>query len=77
VVYSIPNSFPQDQENRDFSYALLGFQSDGRERVQGRWSSGQSIGGNDAFSSRPMEPLGEAPNPGRAREGSGAQAEQL
>lgn len=77
MVYPIPNSFPQDQENRDFSYSFLGFQRDGSEPVQGRWSSGPSIDGNDAFSSRPMEPMGEVPNLGRAREGSGAQAEQL
>lgn len=73
----IPNSFPQDQENLDFSYAFLGFQRDGSEPVQGRWSEGPSIDGNGTFTSRPMEPLGEVPNLGRAREGSGAQAEQL
>jgi len=76
-VYPIPNSHPQDEENRDFSYAFLGFQQDGSEPVQGRWSSGQSIDGNDAFTSRPMEPLGEVPNLGRAKPKSGAQAEQL
>jgi Mn-containing catalase len=76
-VYPIPNSHPQDEENRDFSYVFLGFQQDGSEPVQGRWSEGPSIDGNDTFTSRPMEPMGEVPNLGRARPNSGAQAEQL
>ncbi|WP_322895759.1 manganese catalase family protein [Yoonia sp. 67] len=76
-VFPIPNSFPQTDENQDFNYTFLGFQNDGSEPVQGRWSEGPSIDGNDAFSSRPMEPMGDVPNLGRAAEGSGAQAEQL
>jgi Mn-containing catalase len=76
-VFPIPNSFPQEQENQDFNYTFLGFQNDGSEPVQGRWSEGQSIDGNGSFSSRPMQPLGEKPNLGRAKTNSGAQAEQL
>lgn len=76
-VYPIPNSHPQEEENREFSYAFLGFQQDGSEPPQGRWSEGQSIDGNGTFSSRPMEPPGEEPSLGRARPNSGAQAEQL
>ncbi|WEJ34998.1 manganese catalase family protein [Devosia sp. SD17-2] len=76
-VFPIPNSHPQEEENLDFSYVFLGFQHDGSEPVQGRWSSGQSIDGNGSFTSRPMEPLGEVPNLGRAKPKSGAQAEQL
>jgi Mn-containing catalase len=76
-VFPIPNSHPQEEENLEFSYSLLGFQQDGSEPPQGRWSSGASIDGNGSFSSRPMEPLGEEPNLGRARPSSGAQAEQL
>ncbi|GAB1584089.1 MULTISPECIES: manganese catalase family protein [Phyllobacteriaceae] len=76
-VYPIPNSHPQSEENREFSYAFLGFQQDGSEPPQGRWSDGQSIDGNGTFASRPMQPLGEEPSLGRARPNSGAQAEQL
>lgn len=76
-VFPIPNSFPQEQEKTEFSYAFLGFQNDGSEPVQGRWSQGQSIDGNSSFTSRPMKPLGEKPNLGRAKPNSGAQAEQL
>jgi hypothetical protein len=75
-VFPIPNSHPQEEENRDFSYAFLGFQQDGSDPPQGRWSKGESIDGNGSFSSRPMEPQGENPNLGRAKPNSGAQAEQ-
>jgi len=76
-AFPIPNSHPQEEENREFSYAFLGFQQDGSEPPQGRWSQGGSIDGNASFSSRPMEPLGEEPSLGRARPKSGAQAGQL
>jgi Mn-containing catalase len=61
TVMPIPNSFPQDQENQEFSYAYLGFKADGSEPASGRWSEGPSIDGNGEFSVRHMEPLGEEP----------------
>jgi Mn-containing catalase len=76
-VFPIPNSHPQDEEKREFSYSYLGFKQDGSEPAQGRWSEGESIDGNGTFETRNMEPLGEEPNLGRARPGTGAQAEQL
>lgn len=76
-AFPIPNSFPQDQEKTDFSYAYLGFQADGSEPVAGRWSDGQSIDGKGEFTAQPMQPLGEEPNLGAARPQSGAQSEQI
>lgn len=76
-VLPIPNSFPQEQENQEFNYVFLGFQQDGSEPPAGRWSKGKSIDGNNTFSSRPMEPLGDEPALGRARSNSGAQEEQM
>jgi Mn-containing catalase len=77
VQLPIPNSFPQEEENQDYNYTYLGFMADGSQPVQGRWSEGPSIDGNDTFSSRHMEPAGEEPALGRARPNTGAQAEQL
>ncbi len=77
AVFPIPNSHPQAEENTDFSYAFLGFQIDGIEMPQGRWSDGTSIDGKGTFEMRPMEALGEEPDLGRARPNSGAQSEQL
>ena len=74
--FPIPNSFPQAQENQEFSYAFLGFRHDGTEPPQGRWSSGPSIDGKGEFTSAPMKPLGEVPVLGPAPKGGGAQSEQ-
>ncbi|MGV1872500.1 manganese catalase family protein [Agrobacterium rosae] len=76
-VFPIPNSFPQEQENRDFSYAYLGFQQDGSAPAPGRWSSGSSIDGKGEFISAKMAPLGQTPDLGPAKPNSGAQKEQL
>lgn len=73
----IPNSFPQEEENQEFNYSYLGFQQDGSEPAQGRWSEGTSIDGKGEFETRHMEPQGEEPALGRARPESGAQAEQM
>jgi Mn-containing catalase len=59
----VPNSFPQDQENQDFSYAFLGFTVDGAEPPRGRWSEGKSVDGRGTFSTRPMDPMGDVPPP--------------
>lgn len=75
--FPIPNSFPQDQEAQEFSYAYLGFQVDGSEPAQGRWSQGTSIDGKGEFTTRPFQPLGEKPDLGKAKPNSGAQSQQI
>jgi len=50
-VFPIPNSFPQEQEKQEFSYAYLGFQQDGSAAAAGRWSEGQpGVGPRDSRS---------------------------
>jgi Mn-containing catalase len=73
----IPNSFPQDQENQEYSYVYLGFAQDGAEPPRGRWTEGTSIDSKGTFSLRPMEPQGREPDLGSARPGSGAQEGQI
>jgi Mn-containing catalase len=73
----VPNSFPQDQENQEYSYVYLNFAQDGAEPPRGRWSEGRSIDGKGTFSLRPMEPQGREPDLGTAREHSGAQRAQI
>ena len=75
--HPIPNSFPQEEELDDYNYSFLGFCKDGAEPPQGRWSSGESIDGRSQFSVRVMEPVGDKPNLGMAKPGSGAQKEQM
>ena len=77
-AFPIPNSFPQEKENSDFSYAFLGFQiDDSVDAMAGRWSEGLSMDGKGSFTAAPMQPLGEKPNLGQAKPNSGAQSEQM
>ncbi|RDJ03585.1 manganese catalase family protein [Rhizobium grahamii] len=76
-VFPIPNSFPQEQELQEFSYAYLGFQADGSAPVPGRWSEGPSVDGKGAYTTQSLEPMGEKPILGPAKPDSGAQTEQL
>jgi Mn-containing catalase len=75
--YPIPNSFPQDQEKQDYSYAFLSFAVDDTPPPTGRWSEGTSIDGKGEFTTRKMNPDGQTPNLGKARPDSGAQREQI
>lgn len=73
----IPNSFPQGQENGDFSYAFMSTGVDGVEPPQGRWSEGPSLDGRGPFSVQPARPLGDEPVLSSPAEVSFAQNEQL
>ncbi|AZY95669.1 catalase (plasmid) [Paracoccus sp. Arc7-R13] len=76
-AFPIPNSFPQAEEQSGFSYAFLGFQADGSAPVDGRWSQGPSVDGKGQFTSQPTTAMGQQPDLGPARTGSGAQTEQM
>lgn len=76
-AFPIPNSFPQAEEQSEFSYAFLGFQADGSAPVDGRWSQGPSVDGKGQFTSQPTTAMGQQPDLGPARTGSGAQSEQM
>ena len=52
----IPNTFPQENENQDFSYVYLGHMTDG-SIPEGRWSSGKSMDGKGKFSAQPCSHL--------------------
>ncbi len=76
AVLPIPNSFPQEKEQADFSYVYLGHMVDG-SIPEGRWSDGPAMDKRGTFSARPSEPLGEKPVLSPPRAGSGAQSEQI
>ncbi|WP_299842015.1 manganese catalase family protein [uncultured Jannaschia sp.] len=73
----VPNSFPQAEENQEFSYAFLGFTADGAEPPAGRWSEGESVDGKGTFTTRAMEPMGDVPTPPAPRPGTYPQTSQL
>lgn len=72
----IPDSFPQEKENREFSYVYLGHMADG-SIPEGRWSSGSTIDGRAEFTSEVSKPLGGKPDLAPPRPDSGAQSDQI
>ncbi len=57
----IPNSFPQSDEYREFSYAYLTTAIDGAPQPEGRFTSGPSMDGHSEFSVRRAQPYGGEP----------------
>jgi Mn-containing catalase len=75
-AHPIPNSFPQEQEDLDYSYAFLTTWRDGGSAPPGRWSTGPSIDGRGEFDVK-EQPGAPMPSLGPARPMSGAQREQI
>jgi Mn-containing catalase len=73
----IPNSFPQAQEQGEFSYAFLSTLKDGGSPPEGRWSKGPSLDGKGEFSTKRAEPHGQEPELAPPPPNSGAQTEQM
>lgn len=76
----IPNSFPQSEEKREFSYAFMSTRKDPKpDAFDGsRWVSGRSIDGNGEFSFiADMKPLGDIPKLGMADPRTFAQIDQI
>jgi Mn-containing catalase len=73
----IPNSFPQEEEQQDVSYAFVNCFVDGVDPPEGRWSNGRSLDGKGEFSTVAGEPRGGEPMLAPPRPDSGAQNEQI
>lgn len=73
----VPDSFPQEKEQAEFSYAFVNCFVDGVPPPQGRWSSGASLDGKGEFSTVVGEPLGQEPMLADPRPDSGAQTAQM
>jgi Mn-containing catalase len=71
----IPNSFPQEQEVQEVSYAYFGHMVDGTI-PEGRWTQGPSLDGRSSFSAQVSKPLGNEPMLAPARPDGGAQIRQ-
>ena len=76
-VLPIPNSFPQEKENREFSYAYLGFTVDGIKPPEGRYTQGPSLDGKGEFTIRNAEPMGTEPTLAAPQPSGFAQKEQM
>ncbi len=73
----IPNSHPESEEHRQFSYVFLDPRVGDVAPLEGRFTSGRSLDGKGEFSIRPAEPHGREPELAPPQPGGGAQAEQM
>lgn len=55
----VPNYFPQEDENSEYSYSFFATGVDGFESPEGRWTKGPSIDGRGEFSVFKSEPIGD------------------
>jgi Mn-containing catalase len=76
-VLPIPNSFPQNLEKQEFSYAFVSTGVDGIAPPQGRFNSGQSLDGKGEFSTMRAQPLGQEPKLAPPRPDGFAQTQQM
>jgi Mn-containing catalase len=79
-VLPVPNSFPQSQENQDFSYAFVNTNIDPDEPSVGanrRWTQGPSYDGRSEFREVKAQPYGAEPRLGPPIPEGHAQAEQI
>ncbi|WP_018620165.1 manganese catalase family protein [Spirosoma luteum] len=78
-VHPIPNSFPQDKELGQYSYAFFNTCID-EERSAGterRWTQGPSMDGRSEFHEIKIKPQGEEPQLGPPMKEAYAQTEQM
>jgi Mn-containing catalase len=61
-VLPIPNSFPQEQEKQEFSYAFFATGIGEKAPPAGRWTHGQSLDGNGEFNLFVNKPMGQVPH---------------
>ena len=73
----IPNCFPQTEEAQKFYYAFFATDAHGEAAGAGPLDAGASLDGKGQFSVFQNEPMGQEPVLGPARDGSGAQSEQI
>ncbi|MEQ8673815.1 MAG: manganese catalase family protein [Aggregatilineales bacterium] len=56
----VPATFPQEQENQEYSYAFMETGVNGMKTPEGRWTSGKSMDGKGEFSVKPQPGGGDA-----------------
>jgi Mn-containing catalase len=73
----IPNSFPLNEENRDFSYVFFVNSVDGAPDVSGRYTQGASLDGKGEFTMQQNRPLGQEPKLAPPKPAGFPQTEQM
>lgn len=73
----IPNSFPQNKENTEFSYVFFTNAADGAPAISGRFAEGDSLDGKGRFTVQPNRPLGQEPKLAPPKPEGFAQTQQM
>jgi Mn-containing catalase len=78
AMLPIPNSFPQDQEQLEFSYVFVDTRiGEDAAPLEGRFTSGPSLDGKGEYSVQPAAPVGEKPVLGPPDPSGFAQTQQM
>lgn len=74
----IPNTFPQNLENQQFSYVFFGTDRNPQVPIpEGRWTQGASLDGKAQFTATHLEPMGQEPKLAPPRPDGFAQIQQM
>lgn len=76
-VLPIPNSFPQNLENKEFNHVFLATHVDGQTHPTGRFTEGPTLDGKGNFSIRHLKPQGGPAVLGPPQKEGYAQKEQM
>jgi Mn-containing catalase len=77
AMHPIPNSFPQEHENKEVNYTFFSTQIHPEPPPRARWTDGPSIDGKGTFIHRPAQPMGGRPELAPADKEVHAQMEQM
>lgn len=75
--HPIPNTFPQEKENREFSYSFISTNIDPESQKNGQKLKGKSVDGKGEFSFRKASPHGTKPDLGAPDPAAFSQAQQM
>jgi Mn-containing catalase len=73
----VPNSFPQSEEQSEFSYVFLSTSMEPGFPATGRWTEGTSLDGKGTYTVQKAQPLGQVPKLASPKPQGFAQTEQL
>ncbi len=76
-VHPIPNSFPQEMENKEFNYTFISTDINATQSKGDRWAAGPSMDGKGQFRFEKARPYGEEPILGPPMPEGHAQVEQM
>lgn len=75
--HPIPNTFPQEKENREFSYSFISTNIDPESQKDGQSIKGKSVDGKGEFTFKKASPYGAKPDLGAPDPAAFSQVQQM